>query len=416
MDGNVSQASGGKTQVTAIAKRAVVVAMCINLLAGAQYVWSMLGSSLMTEYGWTATQATLPYSTMMVVTSLWAIVVGQVTDRIGPHVTIRLGAVCIAASLIIAGHTGNWYVMMFAIGILMAIASTSFTSNTTSTAVKFMPLRYKGLATGIVGAGMGWTALYMAPLIRNLLEVTTIANTFTILGIMCGGGIMILSFLLPNPMKHQDELVEAADDPNAVDHSKYKNSISSVKDILKTKETWILFTMFGCAGMAGQMATSQLNNIAVVQIGLESGAAFIMALGLCNGLGRLAVSALSDRLGTANTWRLLYAGTAVAMVLLANASSYAMMMIGVVLMGLFYGGGVALIWPTDTAVFGKKYVTSIQGVVTNGFAVAAMIGPIIAAQMIDRTGSYSAAFYSVIAFAALGFILSFTIKDNYDEK
>ena len=408
-----TQVTGVK--VSPIAKRAVFIALCINLLAGAQYCWSMLGSSLMSTYGWTATQASLPYSTMMVVTSLWAIVVGQITDRIGPHFTIRLGAVCIALSLIIAGRTENWWIMMFAIGILMGIASTSFTSNTASTAVKFMPLKYKGFAAGIVAAGMGWTSFYMAPMINGLLKVTSIANVFMILGIMCGGLIFLLSFLLPNPMKHPELVIIGGEaDANAVDHSKYKDSISSVGDILKTKETWILFTMFGCAGIAGQLATSQLNNIAVVQVGLESGYMMIMAFGVCNGLGRFAVSSLSDKIGVTNTWRVIYGCTAIDMILLANSNSFGMMMLAVILLGIFYGGGVALIWATDTIVFGKKYITSVQGVVTNGFAVAALIGPTIASTVVDTTGTYASAFYTTIIFSAIGFALSFTLKDNYD--
>ena len=120
-------------KVSPVAKRAVVVALCINLLAGAQYCWSMLGSSLMAEYEWSAMQASLPYSVMMVVTSLWAMVVGHLVDRTGPHFLIRVGSVCIALSLIIAGRTSNWWLVMFAIGGLMGIASTSFTANCAAT-------------------------------------------------------------------------------------------------------------------------------------------------------------------------------------------------------------------------------------------------------------------------------------------
>jgi OFA family oxalate/formate antiporter-like MFS transporter len=400
-------------KITPIAKRAVVIALCINLLAGAQYCWSMLGSSLMKEFGWTATQASLPYSVMMVVTSLWAIIVGNITDRIGPQFTIRIGSVSICLSLIIAGHTSNWWIMMFAIGILMGIASTSFTSNTASTAVKFMPLKYKGFASGIVSAGMGWTSFYMAPLINKLLEVTSIANTFTILGIICGTLTFILSFLLPNPIKYPELTVTDSGNVSEVDHSKYKNTVSG-KAIFTKKETWILFSLFACAGMAGQMLTSQMNNIAMIHAGLKSGYVLIMAMGLANGLGRICISSLSDRIGVCNTWRLIYIATAVDMLLLAIANNFTMMLVGVIVLGIFYGGSVPLVWAADTAVFGKKYVTSVQGVVTNGFAIAALVGPTLASRIVESTGGYTTAFYTIIIFTVIGFILSFAIKDNYD--
>lgn len=400
-------------KVSPVAKRAVVVALCINLLAGAQYCWSMLGSSLMAEYEWSAMQASLPYSVMMVVTSLWAMVVGHLVDRTGPHFLIRVGSVCIALSLIIAGRTSNWWLVMFAIGGLMGIASTSFTANCAATSVKFMPLKYKGLASGIVSAGMGWTSFYMAPMIRGLLEKTSVANTFTIIGLMCGILIFILSFLLPNPAKYP-ELLVAAEDGASADHSKYKNSCTTLGQIAAKKETWILLAMFACSGMSGQMLTSQLNNIAQVHVGLASGASLIMALGLCNGLGRLLVSGVSDRIGVCNTYRILYCGIAVSMVLMIFANGFGLMLLAVVLLGLFYGGGTALIWAADTMVFGKQYVGSVNGIVTNGFAVAALIGPSLASHFVDTTGGYVGAFVAVIAFAILGIVLSFGIKDNYD--
>lgn len=402
-------------KVSPIAKRAVIVALCINLLAGAQYCWSMLGSTLMEQYDWTATQASLPYSVMMIVTSLWAIVVGVVADKMGPNKMIRVGAVCIAASLTIAGRTSNWWLMMFAIGILMAVASTSFTSNTSSTAVKFMPLKYKGLATGLVGAGMGWTSFYMAPMINGLMDVISVANTFTIIGVGCGVIIFILSYLLPNPIDHPELVVADTRGAESADHSKFKDSIQTVGQAAKTKETWILFFMFACAGMTGQMLTSQVTNIALVQAGLTDGYILVMGMGIFNGLGRLVVSSVSDRIGITNTWRLLYVVLALDMVLMAFSTTMGMLLVSVCIMGMFYGGAIPLIWATTTGVFGKKYVTTIYGIITNGFAVAALVGPTLASRVVDLSGGYTMAFYVVAAFQVIGFVLSFMIKNNYDK-
>lgn len=233
-------------------------------------------------------------------------------------------------------------------------------------------------------------------------------------GKLCGDIlIFILSFLLPNPAKYP-ELLVAAEDGASADHSKYKNSCTTLGQIAAKKETWILLAMFACSGMSGQMLTSQLNNIAQVHVGLASGASLIMALGLCNGLGRLLVSGVSDRIGVCNTYRILYCGIAASMVLMIFANGFGLMLLAVVLLGLFYGGGTALIWAADTMVFGKQYVGSVNGIVTNGFAVAALIGPSLASHFVDTTGGYVGAFVAVIAFAALGIVLSFGIRDNYD--
>ncbi len=387
-----------------IAVQAVVVAMGINLLAGAQYCWSLLGNSVGQANGWTTTQLALPYSLMMVVTSLWAIIMGFVNDRSKPKYGTIFGGICIAVSLCIAGTTKSYVVLFLAIALIMGFASTSLTSNTSPTAMKFAPMKYKGLVSGIVGAGMGWTSLYMAPLIHYLNGRVSIKTTFYIIGLGCGGLIILLSLFLPTPPKIQEGTVTEEDT------SIYKNTID-FKGALRKHETWVLFAIFCMAGMTGMMMTSQMTKIATVQIPGWTGAyLLIMALAGANGAGRLIVSGLSDRIGVFNTWKMIFAVQTANMILFRFYQSPAALILGTIVMGLFYGASIPLCWSTIASVYGKKYMSSIYGVITNGFAVAALVGPLLAARIVDTSGSYSMAFLAIAAFQVLGLVLSFVLE------
>jgi MFS family permease len=98
------------------------------------------------------------------------------------------------------------------------------------------------------------------------------------------------------------------------------------------------------------------------------------------------------------------------MLLFRTYTSPTLIVWGTIVMGVFYGAAIPLCWSSVAEVFGKKYLGSIYGVVTNGFAVAALVGPLLAARLVDTTGSYDGAFFAIAGFGVLGMILAFTIK------
>ncbi len=399
--------------------QATVVAMLINLSAGAQYCWSLLSAGVAAKNGWTTTQMALPASLMMVFTSLWAIVVGYFNDRTKPKYFVMFGAVCIGLSLVIAGSTTSYPVIFMAIVFLMGAASTSFTSNTTPTAQKLAPMKYKGLVAGIVGAGMGWTSFYMAPLIRSIQGSFGDKAAFYAIGIGSFVIIMILAQFLPEPERvdaSDPAVVAAAKAAEEVDNKTtlYKNT-KSLKEAIFTKEIWLCFGMFACAGMGGQMMTSQMTKIASVQLADGDAGALavtmVMALGLANGLGRLCVSTLSDKLGVRNTWSLIFIVQAINILCFRFYNTTTALMIGTFVLGFFYGASIPLVWNTAAGIFGRKHLGAIYGVITNGFSVAALIGPLVSARIVDATGSYNPAYITLAVFLVLGLVMSRILPD-----
>lgn len=397
-------APGGR-RPSGIAAKAVTAALLINLLSGAQYCWSMLGSGLMEQHGWTILQVSLPYSVLFVTASVWSLAVGRIVDKKGPGAMIRLGAVLNVIGLAAAGNTDNWWLVLFSVGIVMGMAAASLAQSTSPTAIRFVPLRYKGIVTGIVSAGIGWTSFYMAPLIDTLLRLTDVSMCFTVIGVTDGALLFILSFFLPDP--HKYSLEQENDDPGAGIGriSGYNDSIQTVGQALHTRETWILFMMLLCATLAGLVFTSQVTNIARVQAGITDSCRIIMFMGIVNGLGRLVMPALSDLIGVIRTWAVIFVTIALDMILFLTADSFPVFVAAVCLLSFFYGGSTPLMWATITDIFGKKYMGTIYGVVTNGYAAASVLGPVSASLIVQKTGSYTLLFVLIIIFSLSGLAL-----------
>lgn len=397
-------------KITRTAYQAAIVAVLINLAAGAQYCWSMLGKSMINEYGWTATEAALPYTVMMVVTSFWAIIAGKIGDYWKPKYGTMLGAICMGFGLIISGLTKSPVVMIFSVGILLGLASTSITVNTSPTAVKWFPMKYKGIVSGICTSGMAFSSLYMAPMINALLNNYGVSSTFVYTGIGVMAAILILSNFLPTPPKESDQQA-AGIDIYQDDTSLYKNTITPERALLKY-ETWVMFGCMCCAAMTGQLLTSQVAMIASAQAAWEGGYILVMMLAIGNGCGRILLPTLSDKIGVFNSWKVLSVATFINMILFAFYTTPGTMIFGTIMLGLFYGACVPLTWASVAAVYGKKYLGSIYGYVTTAFGFAAVIGPMIAASVYDASGTYTKAYFVVAGFQVIGFILAFTIKDK----
>ena len=245
-----------KEQVSSIAYRAVIICVCLNLCTGVQNCWSMLGRQMIAEYGWTAQQASMPYSVMMVFTACYAIVAGKIGDYLKPKYATLMGGVCYGLGLIIAGRTHNWIVMTIAIGCFLGIASTSVTVNTAGTAVKFWPSSKRGLISGIVTASVGLASFYMSPIVNGLLDTYGVEATFTILGVAALILFTVFSILLPTPTKEMIEGNAASPDASRF-VSKYNNTVSGEKS-LKTIEMWVIFLLMGCAAMSGQTINAHI--------------------------------------------------------------------------------------------------------------------------------------------------------------
>src|ERR1019366_2446593 len=177
----------------------VIAALCVNLIIGALYAWSVMGKALAGQWHWTKTQAMLPFATSTAAFAVTMIFAGRWQDKIGPRYVAMLGGIIFGLGLVLSSFVHTYGLMLMTFGLVGGIGIGLGYSATTPPSIKWFRPARKGLITGIVVSGVGLAAVYMSPLTNYLLKHVTIQQTFLILGI---GTIVLVSLLaqfLTNP-------------------------------------------------------------------------------------------------------------------------------------------------------------------------------------------------------------------------
>jgi OFA family oxalate/formate antiporter-like MFS transporter len=77
--------------------------MGLNLALGILYAWSVFGKQLVEPvekggFGWTKTQATLPYTIAIACFAVMMVPAGRLQDRLGPRLAVRSCITCVVFS------------------------------------------------------------------------------------------------------------------------------------------------------------------------------------------------------------------------------------------------------------------------------------------------------------------------------
>jgi len=136
--------------------------------------------------------------------------------------------------------------------------------------------------------------------------------------------------------------------------------------------------------------------------GIDSGAAATL-VGIIGGasiVGRLGLGALGARLGAARLLQLSFGVLAASFLLwLGAGGSYAMLVAFAVVMGVGYGGFIALVPAVTATLFGTRGLGTILGALYTAAGVGGLIGPPVAGEIIERA-SYGAAIVSAMVLTA----------------
>ncbi len=386
--------------------------MCLNLALGVLYAWSIFGKQF-TEavdkggFGWTKTEAALPYTIAIACFALMMVPAGRLQDKIGPKIVATAGAILTAAGLIVTSFASPDNIIPALVGF-GALAGTGFGlgyAAATPAAIKWFPAEKKGLITGIVVSGFGLAPVYIAPLSKYLLANYGINTAFRMLGIGFAFVTIFVAQFITNPM-----LPKVASKNNTT-------SILTRKDfgwdeMLKTPSFYLLWLEYACAATAGLMIIGHLAKIVALQSNntIKIGFMFVALLAVFNAAGRLLAGLVSDKIGRIKTIFLVCVTQAVVMFFFSKFSTILQFTIGSAVVGFSYGACLSLFPSTTADYWGTKNLGLNYGIMFTAWGVGGVFGPLLAGKIADLNGSYAMAYLIASGLMLVAATLTFVTK------
>ncbi|EJL6762602.1 OFA family MFS transporter [Vibrio cholerae] len=394
------------------AMRILLAGFCINLCLGILYAWSVFNKALVTDFGWSAADASSPYAIATIAFSVCLLVAGILQDRMGPRNILILGTTLTGLGMIASGFASSVLMLNLTFGVMTGAGIGFGYACLSPSAMKWFHPSKKGMVNGLIAAGFGLAAIYLAPLTSALITHLGIQTSFMILG----AGVLVIAVPLACTINNPPAgYVPAEPKLKAGQEAKVVANLSW-KAMLKTPQFYALWLMYALAASVGLMIIGNITNIASVQANLPNAVYLASILAIFNSGGRVAAGILSDKIGGVRTLLLAFLLQGGNMVLFATFDSEFTLIIGTAIAAVGYGTLLA-VFPSITAEFyGLKNYGTNYGVLYTSWGIGGAIGAAVVGYSMTHGGGYNLAYTISAAMMAVCILLALITKPISAEK
>ena len=379
--------------------------MCMVLIANLQYGWTLFVNPINKAHGWSIAEIQLAFSIFIALETWLTPVEGWIVDmlgaRRGPKLMVAFGGIMVALGWIINSYAQSLE-MLYLGAVVGGTGGGAVYATCVGQAVKWFPDR-RGLAVGLTAAGYGAGAALSVVPIRAVIDAAGYETAFFWFGLVQGGIVFILAWLLRAP--DVGETAGAAA-PKVVQTTRSYTPWQ----VLATPVFWLLYLMFVMVSASGLMATAQIAPIAkdfnigdtIVFFGATTLSAALIIDNLANGAARPLFGWISDYIGREYTMAIAFGLGGIAYWLLGSLghAPWAFVLFAALIF-LTWGEIFSLFPSTCTDTFGAKFATVNLSLLYTAKGASAFLVPV--ANLINSaTGGWHMVF---VATAIMNFVV-----------
>ena len=371
-----------------------------------------------TQMGWLGTGNFVGYLTM-------AIVGGFLAARFGTRIVITLALILMGATLVLTGLAQS-FKFAFAMRLLTGLGNGASYVPAMALGSAWFTMHRRGLATGIVSAGIGigmMIAGFGVPQVLNAFGPQGWRYSWFILGgavTLIAGIVYLFVRSRPDEMGLQQvgEIQEETDSSSMNSGQIKKASALQWTEVIKMGAVWYLGVVYFFYGLSYiiylTFFTSYLHDIGVDQIWAGRLFGWLGALSIFCGV---IWGGISDRLGRSKGSALAYLVLAISYIIYALSyfiyDSYEIKF-GFMLSAIFFG---LTAWSVPTIMaaaagdfVGPRLAPAGLGFITLFFGIGQAIGPTLGGYLRDVTQTFTVPFLVAAAISLLGMLASFYLK------
>ena len=376
---------------------------------GAYLAFGVFLKPVIAELNWNRAMTSGAFSLAMIVQGFIGIVMGGLTDRLGPRIVMTICGVFLGAGYLLMSQISTVWQLYLFYGLIIGIGMGGGFAPLAATVARWFIVR-RGIMTGVVVGGLGIGTLIGPPIASLLISIYDWRVSYIVIGCVVLVLVTVIAQLLRQEPGRMGLLPYGVNNKD-VQKLKYTAKGFSLKESIAFRQFWLIFAMMFCFGFAVFAVVVHLVPHAT-DLGITAAiAASILATsGGLDIIGRLGLGSAADAIGNRQIYIITFVVLSVALFLVISASEAWMLFLFAAAVGLAHGGMGAAEGPIVAEYFGLSSHGLILGVIAVGFTIGGAIGPSVTGYLYDITGNYQTAFGVCGAVGVAGLILTLVLR------
>ncbi|MHA6532243.1 L-lactate MFS transporter [Paenibacillus sp. BAC0078] len=394
------------TTTTASSKRWLIVlgTVIMQMGLGTIYTWSLFNAQLVNKFGWELSSVSITFSITSFALAFATLFAGTLQERFGLRRLTAAAGIMLGLGLILSSQISSLPMFYLLAGVVVGYADGTAYITSLSNLIKWFP-KNKGLISGVSVGAYGTGSLIFKYINGSLIDSAGVSNAFLY------WGLIVMIMIVTGSLLVREAPVAAATKTGAANAKSTQSAPKdyTVKEMLRTKEAYLLFIIFFTACMSGLYLIGIVKDIGVKLAGLDvaTAANAVAMIAIFNTAGRLILGALSDRMSRLKLISVTLAVTAAAMLTLSFAElNYGLFFACVAAIAFCFGGNITVFPAIVSDFFGLANHSKNYGIVYQGFGIGALSGSFIAAYL----GGFKPTFVVIGLLCILACIVAVSLK------
>jgi OFA family oxalate/formate antiporter-like MFS transporter len=385
----------------------VVFGFSLNLVLGLLYAWSIFILPLESHFGWSRAETSLTASLIFAFFSAGMLLGGVLLPRIKTGPNALVGGLIAGGGFFLSSFTTSLTMFYICYGVMGGLG-IGIAYQVPVSVLRWFPDK-KGLISGILTMGMALGTFLLGSVGAGaLLPFLGWQTTFQIMGLVVAGMSIVCGFILKTP---PPDYKPAGYTPPPGNTGLWGIGF---REALSLKSYWVLLLWAFLLQNGGLVIFTHVAPL-VQESGLSpaQGALALGIIALANAGGRFLFGYLFDRLGHNRSMALDGLVMTAGLLVLAHLPGdyiYPVLLAGVILVGMSYGGCIAQLLAVCISFFGPRHLPIIFGSTTVATMVGSFSGPLLGGYLKDSFNDYSAVLYITAILGLLAAATAWRLK------
>lgn len=364
---------------------------------GTIYTWSLFNQPLVDKFHWGLGDVATTFSITSFFLAFATLFAGKLQERFGIRNLTLVAGVLVGLGLIASAHVKSLDMIYLLAGVVVGLAVGIAYISTLSNLIKWFPDN-KGLISGISVGAFGSGSLLFKYVNAALISGAGVSAAFFYWGVIVMALIVSGSLWLKEPAPVNQQAM-----PGALGND------FTVRQMLASKESYLLFVIFFAACMSGLYLIGIVKDMGVQMAGMDlaTAANTVSAVAIFNTAGRIILGTLSDKVGRMRVISFTMLVTILAIATLSFLTpSHTLFFICVGAVAFCFGDNITVFPAIVGDFFGLKNHSKNYGIIYQGFGLGALAGSFIA----NHFGGFHATFMVMGVLSVISLLITLFIK------